>query len=82
MKLINIFATSSYMLKYYHIRASHEGRRKNENVNVMSAGCLSGGCLLVGCLLVGCLYGCLHVEVLVLCAGYANNVRRRMVAIN
>ena len=72
MKLINV-AKLRIFLNITRILAT---MATNENVNVMSAGCLRDGCLLVGCLLVGCLYGCLHVEVLVLCAGYANNVCR------
>lgn len=72
MKLINV----ANLRIFLNITRKMATMATNENVNVMLVGCLRDGCLMVGCLQVGCLYGCLHVEVLVLCAGYANNVCR------
>lgn len=72
MKLINV----TILRILLNITRKMVTSATNENVNVMPVGCLRDGCLMVGCLQVGCLYGCLHVEVLVLCVGYANNVCR------
>lgn len=69
MKLINV----ANLRIFLNITRKMATMATNENVNVMSAGCLRDGCLMVCCLLVGFLLSCLLWRCLCYVLGYVNN---------
>lgn len=69
MKLINV----ANLRIFLNITRKMATMATNENVNVMSDGCLLDGCLLVCCLYIDCLECCLLWRCLCYVLGYAYN---------